>query len=388
MRAGLETLVNELDRPPPIPNAADHPLLCVSQQAWDDAHPRLRHLLSRSGRQRRVVFVEAAVPTAGPPRIDFEPKDGLVVATPYLPRGLTGDEGDALLRSLLDGVVRELHLGGFFLWHDSPRALSACRHLKPAAVIYYDCADGPRTPHDGEDLLREEALRRADAVFVDAPGRYLARDLGARAHLLPNGVDAPHFTRARDGGPDPADQRDIPGRRLGFYGPLDDIDVDLLVAVADLRSDYHIILLDHGSGPDRPRLPRRPNIHELGRKAYAELPAYLAGWDVALLPYGHEAARRRIQPTQTLEYLAAGKPVVSTPIRDVINPYAIQGLVAIADQPEDFVIAVACELHRGDRRRWLQRVDSCLRGSSWDHTWTAMEAVLAGLASSACGAST
>ncbi|WP_170135347.1 glycosyltransferase [Nannocystis exedens] len=366
----------------PLPgqtSVAGHPVLWVSQLAWDAIPRRLRHLLSCCARQRRVVFVEAVAPTAGPPRMAYDHRAGLVVATPYVPRGLTGDEATALFRGLLDGAVRELGLGGFVLCHDSPRALAACR-LKPAATIYYDCPGGPRSPHEGDELLREEALRRADVVFIDGGHDLAGADLGPSTHFLPGGVDAAHFTRARAGGLDPADQREIPHPRLGFYGALDrDVDLDLLVAIADLRTDFHIVLIDHESGPDRPRLPARPNIHELGPKPYAELPAYLAGWDVALLPFSREAAAHGVKPSQTLECLAAGKPVVATPLRDLINPYAIQGLVSIADEPEDFVIAVECELHRADRRRWLQRVDTCLRGSSWDDTWGVMEAVLARL---------
>jgi UDP-galactopyranose mutase len=131
---------------------------------------------------------------------------------------------------------------------------------------------------------------------------------------------------------------------------------------------------------DPDRLPRRANIHYLGRKSYAQLPDYLAGWDVALLPYVRGVATCGMNPPQTLEYLAAGRPVVATPIRDIINPYAVQGLVAIADSPGDFVVAVDCELRRHDRRRWLQRVDAFVHDSSWDVTWREMEALLAPLA--------
>ncbi|WAS89791.1 glycosyltransferase [Nannocystis punicea] len=383
MRAGLDVVMNLPDRPPPAQTSvADHPVLYVSMFAWDDAPRRLRHLLSRWARQRPVAFVEAPVPTAGPPRIDFDHRDGLVVATPFVPRGLTGEEGAALLRGLLDGVVRDLGLRPFALWHDSPRALAACPHLKPAATVYHDWACAPPPPHEGDEALREEALRRADAAFVDGPGHAC----GPNVHLLAGRVDAPHFARAGDGGPEPADQRDLPHPRLGFHGALDrDLDLDLLAAVADLRTDYHIVLIDLEGSADRSRLPRRANIHDLGRKSYAELPAYVAGWDVALLPYTREAAARGVDPTQTLEYLAAGKPVVATPIPAVINPYAIQGVAAIAEEAEDFVIAVECELQRLDRRRWQHRVHACLRGNSWDDGWIAMEAVLAGVMPCAAG---
>src|SRR5207253_8561753 len=95
---------------------------------------------------------------------------------------------------------------------------------------------------------------------------------------------------------------------------------------------------------DEASLPRRPNIHYLGSKRYEELPRYLAGWDVALLPFARNEATRFISPTKTPEYMAAGKPVVSTSIRDVVRPYGDKGLVRIADAPETFTAAIASAL--------------------------------------------
>jgi UDP-galactopyranose mutase len=121
-------------------------------------------------------------------------------------------------------------------------------------------------------------------------------------------------------------------------------------------------------------LPKQPNIHYLGAKSYEELPSYLAGWDVALLLFARNEATRFISPTKTPEYLAAGKPVVSTSIRDVVRPYGDEGLVEIADTTEDFVDAVERIFSRTDkeRRAWLQRVDEFLSVMSWDETWQRM----------------
>jgi len=190
-------------------------------------------------------------------------------------------------------------------------------------------------------------------------------------HALPGGVDIEHFGRARGRLSDPADQAGIPRPRLGFLGPIDaNLDLELLAGIADLRADFQLVLVgDVRVDPEL--LPRRANIHYLGEQPHAQLPAYLAGWDVALLPYVHDARGR--EPGRPLEYLAAGKPIVATPLRDVINPYGVQGLAAIADLPEDFVVAVDCELRRSERRRWLQRVDAFLGERSWDRPWIAME---------------
>ena len=121
-------------------------------------------------------------------------------------------------------------------------------------------------------------------------------------------------------------------------------------------------------------MPKRPNIHYLGGKNYKELPRYVAGWDVAALLFACNEHTRFISPTKTPEYLAAGKPVVSTPIRDVVRPYGESGLVRIADNAAEFIKAAA-EIgmdERADDPRWLARVDEFLARNSWDKTWAAM----------------
>jgi glycosyltransferase involved in cell wall biosynthesis len=123
-------------------------------------------------------------------------------------------------------------------------------------------------------------------------------------------------------------------------------------------------------------LPRRPNIHYLGQKPYEELPAYIAGWDVALMPFAHNESTRFISPTKTPEYLASGRPVVATSIHDVVDPYAREGLVAIADTPADFVAAVENALRAPRPAEWLQQVDAFLARGSWDHTWAQMESLI------------
>jgi UDP-galactopyranose mutase len=126
---------------------------------------------------------------------------------------------------------------------------------------------------------------------------------------------------------------------------------------------------------DEASLPRLANIHYLGMKSYDELPSYMAGWDVAILPFAHNAATRFISPTKTPEYLAAGCPVVSTSIRDVVRPYGERRLVAIADTPSEFADAIAAAL-TVDGRESVARADRFLAQLSWDRTWSAMNALV------------
>jgi UDP-galactopyranose mutase len=125
---------------------------------------------------------------------------------------------------------------------------------------------------------------------------------------------------------------------------------------------------------DPESLPKLPNLHYLGMKRYEQLPAYLANWEIALLPFALNDSTRFISPTKIPEYLAGGKPVVSTPIQDVINPYGSQKLVSIAANGAEFVSAIQglLQMKKEDRAKWLARVDQQLSQNSWDYTWKRM----------------
>ena len=122
-------------------------------------------------------------------------------------------------------------------------------------------------------------------------------------------------------------------------------------------------------------LPQAPNIHWLGMKPYADLLAYFSGWDIGFLPFARNEATRFISPTKTPEYLAAGKPVVSSPITDVIRPYGQRGLVRIAPDAEAFITAVEASLGEPSLE-WLSAVDAFLEGNSWDATWARMDELI------------
>jgi UDP-galactopyranose mutase len=133
---------------------------------------------------------------------------------------------------------------------------------------------------------------------------------------------------------------------------------------------------------DPATLPRHPNLHWLGQRSYEELPDLVAQWDVCLLPFALNASTRYISPTKTLEYLAADRPVVSTPVTDVVRQY--QGVVAIADSLPAFVAACEQALNASPAEREAQRAAraAMAAATSWDSTVAAMrgemERVLAG----------
>jgi UDP-galactopyranose mutase len=216
-------------------------------------------------------------------------------------------------------------------------------------------------------------MQRAAVVFTGGQSLYEAkRDSHANIHPFPSSVDVAHFGQARRFTVEPEDQRPIPHPRLGFFGVIDErMDLDLLRGVAAARPDWHVVLLGPVVKIDAAALPQAANIHYLGPKQYDELPRYIASWDVALLPFARNESTRFISPTKTPEYMAAGKPVVSTSIRDVVRPYGQQGLVRIADTVADFVAACAAAMAEDPLAR-RREADAFLRQTSWDGTWARM----------------
>jgi len=346
--------------------------------------------MTRCARERRVYYVEEPIVVAvSRSYLELQRHGGVMVGVPHLDRASREDDHVRLLRSLLLELIAKERIHRYVHWYYTPMALAFTSHLKPQTVVY-DCMDELSAfAHAPATLrLREaELLRRASVVFTGGQSLYEAkRGRHPNVHAFPSSVDVPHFARARQIGVDLPDQAGIPRPRLGFFGVIDErMDIELLAGVAAARPEWSIVLVGPVVKIDPAQLPRAANIHYLGQKSYDQLPDYIAGWDVAMLPFARNDATRFISPTKTPEYMAAGKPVVSTSIRDVIRPYGQQGLVRIADTVGDFV--VACEASLADEPIARMRdADAFLRQTSWDGTWTRMrrliEAALGGAAAS------
>ena len=285
---------------------------------------------------------------------------------------------------LLDSLIEAERIQQYVSWYYTPMARRFSSHLRPRAIVY-DCMDELSGFAGAPAGLREaerELIEAADVVFTGGYSLFEAkRALHRNVHACPSSVDADHFRRARLGGADPEDQRDIPQPRIGYFGVIDErLDTELLDAVAVRRPDWQIVMIGPVVKVDPAALPQRPNIHYLGSKPYAELPAYISGWSVALLPFARNQATRFISPTKTPEYLAAGKPVVSTSIHDVVRPYGEMGLALIADTPGEFVEAVERSLSLPAAGR-LQAADAFLSRTSWEATFKQMSLLIEDAAS-------
>jgi glycosyltransferase involved in cell wall biosynthesis len=353
-------------------------LVVFSHLRWSFVYRRPQHLMSRLAGRWHVVFIEEPVRCDGPAFLevhDIAPQ--LQVLVPHTPIDAPGFHDDQLaaLQTLLDAHFLIEHLRVDVAWLYTPMALPLVKVARPACVVY-DCMDELTAFNDAPRQLRQREsalLRRAAIVFAGGPSLYEAkREMHPHVVCLPSAVDAAHFDPDRlPAGSLHATEAErlqghLPQPLLGFFGVIDErLDAALVEAVADARPGWSIVMVGPVVRIDPASLPRRPNLHWLGMQPYERLPHLLAGWDIALMPFARNESTRFINPTKTLEYMAGGKPVVSTPIADVVSLYG--DAVEVADGPQAFVRA--CERLLAERPAARDRRAAAMAGCAVRHTW-------------------
>jgi len=358
-------------------------LLCFSHLRWAFVFQRPQHLMSLFAKDGPVLYWEEPI-DSGDGEIGLTlatVADQVTVATPRLPRGLATEERNQALRALLDAQLAN-DATPLIRWYYTPMMLSFSRHLDAACTVY-DCMDelaNFRFAPPELAGLEQDLFAAADLVFTGGYSLYEAkRHAHASVHPFPSSVDIAHFAQARSACHAPADQATLRGPKLGFYGVIDErMDLALLEQLADARPDWTFVLVGPVVKIDPAQLPRRANIAWLGAKSYDELPAYAAGWDVALMPFAINESTRFISPTKTPEYLAAGLPVVSTPIIDVVRHYGDLDAVEIAGDPAAFLAACERALVRSTvpSLAWRNAADAALAGQSWHMVAAAMRGLI------------
>jgi glycosyltransferase involved in cell wall biosynthesis len=378
----------EFEAEPSAPDPQPNSLICFSHLRWNFVFQRPQHLMSRFARDMNVIYWEEPM-DIGPRETAYlkvreaEHFPNVRIVVPHLPEGMPDDAREAALKRLLDAHVASIR-GGLVTWYYTPMMLPFSRHLD-ADVTVYDAMDelskfrfAPAKLVD----LEQELLDKADVVFTGGSSLFEAKkDRHDNVHCFASSVDRAHFAKARSRLFDPADQEDLPRPRLGFYGVIDErFDTELLAEVAKARPDWSFVMVGPVVKISEDELPKRPNIHYLGAKTYDELPAYLSGWDVALMPFAMNESTQFISPTKTPEYLAGGKPVVSTPVRDVVRTYGDLEGVRIASSAEEFVAACDAALElSANPYEWLSEADLMLSATSWDTVQARMAGLVAEL---------
>lgn len=355
--------------------------VCFSHLRWDFVWQRPQHLLSRAAKHYRVLVIEEPLFKPGvKPHMDVNARpQGVTIAVPILPEGLSHEDIIAEQHDLIEELIGRNATGPRVFWYYTPMALAFTSDFECDLCIYDNMDELSLFRGASRELLalEDNLFSRCDIVFTGGMSLYEAkRNRHHNVHAFPSSIDFNHFSKARTIKQDPADQVNIPQPRLGFFGVIDErMDLDLVVRVAEMRPDWQLVMIGPVVKIDSGSLPQKPNIHWLGSKSYGELPQYLSGWNVGFMPFALNEATKFISPTKTPEFLAAGIPVISTAITDVVRPYGDKGLVEIARNAAEVVDKAEFALAR-QKEPWLSKVDKHLAAGSWDKTWSAMHALM------------
>jgi glycosyltransferase involved in cell wall biosynthesis len=329
----------------------DRPIIVHSHLRWDFVWQRPQQILSRLAVNAPVLFIEEPIflDDLSTARLEISvPFANVFRAIPYLPGDGRDDQdaATAIVRSLVqDALARNARLKGLFSnpiqWFYSPITAPSMLGAFNEIAVVYDCMDELaqfRFAHP--DLPRRERLllSNADVVFTGGHRLYEAkRRYHSNVHFFGCGVDVGHFSKARAADTAlAADIADLPQPIYGYFGVIDErIDYDLIAKLAAESPDASVVMVGPIVKVDPATLPHAPNIHWLGKREYGDLPSYVKGFTVCLMPFALNEATEYINPTKTLEYMAARKPIVSTAVPDVVHNFT--PVVRIAKSHEQFV---------------------------------------------------
>lgn len=360
-------------------------IIVFSHLRWDFVFQRPQHVLTRLARHYRVFFFEEPVAGSSQQQLQIsEPVPGVRVCRPHSSSASPGfhDDQIPILQRMLAELIEREQIDDYAVWFYSPMALPLMKDLEPSAVVY-DCMDELAAFRNApRQLLQRESalLKLADVVFTGGPSLYRAkRDRHPSVHCFPSSVDTAHFAQAQGRLIDHPLQRGLPQPRLGYFGVIDErLDLELIDALALARQQWQIVMVGPHAKVDPATLPQRPNIHYFGQQSYQDLPRFVAGWDICLQPFALNEATRFISPTKTLEYMAAERPIVTTPITDVVEPYG--DVVYVANDAASFIDACERAFHAdpSERRERIAGMRATLARTSWDQTVEEMRELLEG----------
>lgn len=357
-------------------------LIVFSHLRWNFVFQRPQHLMTRFAHSRRVLFIEEPLPNASVAYWEREVvAPGVTACRLHSPLEEPGFHAKQIemMRPHLHELLQREDIDNFVAWFYSPLAVGLLEGLSPSGIVY-DCMDelsaflhAPVETTDRES----ELFALADVVFTGGPSLYRVKKCRHHnVHCFPSSVDTTHFRSGVNSG-EPVDMSAITRPRLGYMGVIDErMDLQLLTELADARPQWQFVMVGPIVKIDPATLPQRPNIHYLGGRKYDEIPSYLASWDVCLMPFARNAATKHISPTKVLEYMAAGRPVVSTSIMDVADVYS--DVVYLGDDPNSFKQACEKAIHASpeDREKLYAKMRLILATTSWDLTAEKMNSLM------------
>lgn len=352
-------------------------ILCFSHLRWNFVYQRPQHLLTRFAKENNVYYFEEPKPGLSD-FYEIDLQDGVSIIQTFLSDD--AENRNQRLEKIVHKVLEDQNIKTYSCWYYTPMALEYTSTLKPKIIIYDSMDELSAFRFAPPQLLslEDELFQKADLVFTGGHTLYQAKK--HRHHNIypfPSSIDKHHFKAARYNTVDADDQKHIPNPRFGFFGVIDErFDIELLREVSAKRPDWQFVIIGPVVKINEEDLPRAENIHYLGSKKYSELPNYISHWDIAMVMFAINESTEFISPTKTPEYLAAGLPVISTPIKDVIKPYGENNLVYIADNAETFIVYAEEELQKDSKKEWLKKVDEFLADESWDNTFEKMNLLI------------
>ena len=362
-------------------------IIVHSHLKWDWVWQRPQQFLSRLSKRHRVLFIEGPETIEGlsASKVTLREVDdypNVVVLQTQMPAAKfhdgewIDDERRRLVQSVLAGPLGR-SFDSNVQWFYDPMAVTAFAGQMNERAIVYDCMDQlSQFRYAPPELVKRERelLAVADVVFAGGPKIWEEkRKHNSNSFCYGCGVDLAHFALARESNcPMPADVCDLPRPIFGYIGVVDErLDYDLIGRVAEANPEGSVVMVGPWTKVDPATFPQARNIHWLGNRDYSLLPAYAKAFTVCLMPFALNEATEFINPTKALEYMATGRPIVSTAVPDVVRQFS--NVVSVASSPPEFVAACG-RVARKPNRAAISRGLDLARNNSWESIVRKLEA--------------
>jgi glycosyltransferase involved in cell wall biosynthesis len=366
-------------RPDPVNPSRQHPILVHCHLCWDWVWQRPQQFLSRLSKRHKILFTETIGPDPelAAPHARFRQLPeypNITVLRMQFPSWKWDDghyvdtERRRLLQEFLTGPVGK-DFADPIQWFYDPMAVPSFIGNMSEVLNVYDCMDELSKFRGAPPQLidRElELLSRADVVFTGGRRLFESKsDFNDNCHFHGCGVDVEHFGKARAAQTTvPPELANIRQPVLGYFGVVDErMDYELIAHLAESRPEWSIVMVGPTTKVDPNILPKAANLHWLGQKAYAELPAFCKGFDLCLMPFALNESTEYINPTKALEYMATGREIISTAVPDVVHNFG--SVVKIARSKEEFVLMCETALDQPDAEA-IARGLKMAQQNSWD----------------------
>lgn len=352
--------------------AIHYDMIVFCHVRWEFVYQRPQHIISRISKEMKVLMIEEPVDY----EIQEENSGNLIVVSNSLHVLQPKVKDIQSVADIISMYVKnsEVKIGWFY----SASFISLLSSFKFEKIIY-DCMD-ELSLFKGVDqeLIDQEKrlMEEADIVFTGGKSLFEVRkELHPNVYCFPSSVDEAHFAQALNGIAIPPEIASISSPVVGYFGVIDErLDLSLLHETAKLLPNVSFVLIGPVAKIKQQDLPKEDNIHYLGMRSYSELPAYLKAFDIAVMPFAINDATKHISPIKTLEYMAAGKPIISTKITDVVRDYS--SCVNMVETPDDFVQVINFLLEKSDQLSLQLEYYEILTNTSWDSTASRMQSII------------